>query len=106
MNGDSALKDLVSKPLSNGGGHTAALGADEGDAAEQDHFESVSSVAPVGAEAGLDAKTSEDYWSPQCPPSPPFKDDYGAIVPLPNHDGTDCLKWDESLRSHTDHFKV
>ena len=106
LNGDAALNELVGKTLGNGGGHAAAGPSGDGDAAEQDHFDSVSSVAPVGAEAGLDAKTPEDYWSPQCPPSPPFTDDYGAISPLPTHDGTDCLKWDESLRSHTDHFKV
>ena len=111
MNGDAALNQLVGKTLGNGGGNGQAKGGSKGGSggsasAVQDPFESVQSVAPVGAESGLDAKTSEDYWSPQCPPSPPFKDDYGAITPLPSHDGTDCLKWDESLRTHTEHFKV
>lgn len=31
---------------------------------------------------------------------------YGQISPVPDHDGTECLKWDESLWSHKDHFKV
>ena len=95
---------------SNGNGKAAAAAAaappGAGDAAPQDHFDSVASVAPVGAEAGLDAKTAEDYWSPQCPPAAPFQDDYGTLQPLPQHDGTECLKWDDSLRSHTEHFKV
>ena len=31
---------------------------------------------------------------------------HGAISPVPSHDGTECLKWDDSLWSHKDHFKV
>lgn len=31
---------------------------------------------------------------------------YGLISPIPDHDGTECLKWDPSLWSHADHFKV
>lgn len=31
---------------------------------------------------------------------------HGAISAVPSHDGTECLKWDESLWSHKDHFKV
>ena len=69
-------------------------------------FDDVASVAPQGADSGQDAKTSEDYWSPQTPESPNFQDDYGAIPAVPQHDGTICLKWDESLKSHADHFRV
>lgn len=29
----------------------------------------------------------------------------GAIAPIPDHDGTPCLKFDDSLWSHADHFK-
>ncbi|KAK9791176.1 hypothetical protein WJX73_007550 [Symbiochloris irregularis] len=54
---------------------------------------------------GQDAKTSEDYWSPQVPVEENFKDDYGEIPPVPDHDGTICLKWDQSLGSHADHFR-
>lgn len=35
-----------------------------------------------------------------------FVEQHGAISPVPSHDGTECLKWDESLGSHKDHFKV
>ena len=35
-----------------------------------------------------------------------LKEQTGKIAPLPEHDGTDCLKWDDSLWSHADHFKV
>ncbi len=35
-----------------------------------------------------------------------YADSYGAISPLPAHDGTECLKWDESLWSHAEHFRV
>lgn len=69
------------------------------------NFDSVASVAPSGAEAGLNAETPEDYWSPQTPASDNFQDDYGGIPPVPNHDGTICLKWDNSLGAHADHFR-
>ena len=35
-----------------------------------------------------------------------FDEQYGLISPIPDHDGTECLKWDPSLWSHADHFKV
>ena len=35
-----------------------------------------------------------------------FVEQYGLVSPIPDHDGTDCLKWDPSLWSHADHFKV
>jgi len=35
-----------------------------------------------------------------------FEEQYGAISPIPDHDGTECLKWDDSLWSHKEHFKV
>lgn len=31
---------------------------------------------------------------------------YGDIKPVPSHDGTECLKFDDTLWSHADHFKV
>ena len=35
-----------------------------------------------------------------------YKDEYGAITPVPNHDGTACFKWDDTLWAKADHFKV
>lgn len=35
-----------------------------------------------------------------------FVEPYGLPSPIPEHDGTECLKWDPSLWSHADHFKV
>ena len=35
-----------------------------------------------------------------------YDEQYGAISPIPDHDGTECLKWDDSLWSHAEHFKV
>ena len=51
---------------------------------------------------------AEDFW---CPEVKPLR---GGLKehPLPemrppaNHDGTECLKWDETLWSHADHFRV
>lgn len=58
----------------------------------------------------LEAKSDnpEDFWSPVCAPFPSNAklDEYGALSPIPEHDGTECLKWDNSLWSHGDHFKV
>lgn len=49
----------------------------------------------------------EDYWSPaiDVPPGYVYEDEYGPITPMPNHDGTECLKWDDTLWSHADHFR-
>ena len=56
------------------------------------------------AEAHL---TPEEYWCPeQQPVEGGYTDAYGAISSLPEHDGTECLKWDESLWSHAEHFRV
>lgn len=53
-------------------------------------------------------ETYEDFWSPQLAPAPggEFVEVYGKIQPLPEHDGTECLKWDNTLWSHGEHFKV
>ena len=54
------------------------------------------------AEAHL---TPEEYWCPeQQPVEGGYTDAYGAISPLPEHDGTECLKWDDSLGSHAGAF--
>jgi len=46
-----------------------------------------------------------DYWTPQGEDLGEFVEQPGALSPLPEHDGTDCLKWDDSLWSHADHFR-
>lgn len=46
----------------------------------------------------------------RCPAAVPegqaYVEPYGLPSPIPDHDGTECLKWDPSLWSHADHFKV
>ena len=53
--------------------------------------------------------TPEEFWTP-LRPSPSngaeFKDQYGKLKAVPQHDGTECLKTDDSLWSHAEHFKV
>ena len=47
-------------------------------------------------------------WAPVVPRSDPlpFADPKQPVRPLPDaSDGTECLKWDDSLWSHADHFK-
>eukprot|EP00882_Tetradesmus_deserticola_P024958 GHRQ01027340.1.p1 GENE.GHRQ01027340.1~~GHRQ01027340.1.p1 ORF type:complete len:184 (-),score=34.00 GHRQ01027340.1:159-710(-) len=60
--------------------------------------------------ASLDTRNLEpqDYWSPtiDVPAGYVYEDEYGAISPIPGHDGTECLKWDDTLWSHADHFRV
>jgi 1,4-alpha-glucan branching enzyme len=60
--------------------------------------------------AALDTRALEpqDYWSPtiDVPAGYVYEDEYGAITPVPSHDGTECLKWDDTLWSHADHFRV
>ena len=49
----------------------------------------------------------EDYWTPQGQDQGgEWQEKLGALSPFPDHDGTECLKWDDSLWSHADHFKV
>lgn len=50
----------------------------------------------------------EDFWSPaiEVPEGFEYQDEYGAISPIPDHDGTECFKWDETLWAKADHFKV
>ncbi|DBB05355.1 TPA: hypothetical protein ACH3X3_010575 [Trebouxia sp. C0006] len=49
----------------------------------------------------------EDYWTPLRPPpsTGEYKDQYGALSPVPQHDGTECLKTDDTLWTHAEHFK-
>eukprot|EP00879_Flechtneria_rotunda_P003913 GHRR01004153.1.p1 GENE.GHRR01004153.1~~GHRR01004153.1.p1 ORF type:complete len:475 (+),score=109.12 GHRR01004153.1:81-1505(+) len=62
-----------------------------------------------GSAAAVDPRNlqPEDFWSPaiEVPPGCEYRDEYGPISPIPAHDGTGCLKWDETLWSHADHFR-
>lgn len=35
-----------------------------------------------------------------------FKEEYGTVRPVPNHDGTECFQWDETLWKAEAHFRV
>lgn len=62
----------------------------------------------VATEAAAPAKMeAEDYWTPivNVPEGVEYKDEYGAISPVPGHDGTECFKWDNTLWSKADHFR-
>lgn len=50
----------------------------------------------------------EDFWTPLRPPPSKgeYKDQYGKLSPVPEHDGTECLKTDDTLWTHAEHFKV
>jgi len=50
----------------------------------------------------------EDFWTPLRPPPSKgeYKDQYGTLSPVPQHDGTECLKTDDTLWTHAEHFKV
>ena len=54
------------------------------------------------------ASTPEDYWSPFqiTPTDKVYMDPPVKVAPPPDHDGTECLKWDDSLWTHAEHFKV
>ena len=64
----------------------------------------------VPASLGLieGAQGFEDYWSPcvEVPAGSAFVEEYGAVQPVPAHDGTECFKWDNQMWSAADHFKV
>ena len=63
--------------------------------------------AAEAATLEADSDAPEDFWAPSLAPlDRDSVDIYGPISPIPEHDGTDCLKWDSSLWSHGDHFKV
>lgn len=50
----------------------------------------------------------EDFWTPLRPPPSKgeYKDQYGKLSPVPEHEGTECLKTDDTLWTHAEHFKV
>ena len=50
----------------------------------------------------------EDFWSPACvvEADHAFIEEYGAATPTPDHDGTECFKWDSTMWGAAEHFKV
>lgn len=65
-------------------------------------------LGAVGAVVDPSALQPEDFWSPaiEVPPGFGYQEEYGPITPVPNHDGTECLQWDNTLWAKGDHFKV
>lgn len=61
-----------------------------------------------GGEGSGELKKPEDFWSPsiEVPDGVEYVEPYGPISPVPNHDGTECFKWDNTLWKKADHFKV
>lgn len=49
----------------------------------------------------------EDLWAPlvRAPQDGALVDTKGDIFPMPSHDGTECLQWDQTLWSHANHFR-
>ena len=67
-------------------------------------------VPPLGSKRQVQGNftTPEDFWSPSIvlPHGyDEFKEQYGAISPIPSHNGTECFKWDDYLWDSADHFK-
>lgn len=52
------------------------------------------------------AISAEDYWSPVVKAGGEFVERYGEVSNPPEHDGTQCIQWDNTLSTHSDHFKV
>lgn len=66
------------------------------------------SLAQARTEVAIgNAETFEDVWTPRRAPvaGGVLKEEAGPTKPLPEHDGTDCCKWDDTLWGHADHFK-
>ena len=66
------------------------------------------SAAATAAPLDPSQMQPEDFWSPavEVPDGVEYVDEYGAISPVPDHDGTACFKWDETLWAKADHFRV
>nr|QKY15163.1 starch branching enzyme (1,4-alpha-glucan branching enzyme II) (SBE2) [Polytomella parva] len=89
----------------------------EGEALNEDVESPVNSLAtedplnPSPLSTSVDEKALEvpleraDYWSPGIESEGEFVEAYGALSSIPNHDGTECFKWDNTLWSAASHFK-
>lgn len=60
---------------------------------------------PVSSAEG---QIPEDFWTPEVAAVPGGlnEDPLPPMSPIPEHDGTACLQWDDTLWSHADHFRV
>jgi 1,4-alpha-glucan branching enzyme len=71
-----------------------------------------STLEEAGADASAyqyeNAVIPEDIWSPAAtvPDDHVFIEQYGSPSEIPNHDGTECFKWDNTMWSAAEHFKV
>lgn len=57
------------------------------------------------ASLALAVQNPEDFWSPPVESPGEFIERYGAISPVPAHDGTETFKWDKMLWDKAEHFK-
>jgi hypothetical protein len=56
----------------------------------------------------IQSATPEDFWSPamNVPEGHEWREIYGNISGIPDGDGTECFKWDNTLWSKENHFRV
>ena len=73
----------------NGGGHS-------------DYYKARSGRNRSGKDSSRTAPSSTLHPSTLRPPLPP---PHTVCSPIPNHDGTDCFRWDKTLWSQQAHFK-
>ncbi|PSC69001.1 starch branching enzyme isoform A [Micractinium conductrix] len=75
--------------------------------AESAGVDTPAQLAPGTAFDRNAAAVAEDFWSPamSVPEGQAYIEQIGLPSPIPDHDGTECLKWDPTLWSHADHFK-
>eukprot|EP00967_Tisochrysis_lutea_P006132 scaffold7249_cov19-Tisochrysis_lutea.AAC.5 len=68
---------------------------------------SAGSMRGGAANAATVPTCPEDYWTPgiEVVEGSEYVDRYGEISPVPQHDGTECFKWDNMLWSSEAHFK-
>lgn len=69
----------------------------------------VGSAAGSAKGSGVDESQlpSAEVWTPNVAPvDGGFIEEYGPNTPIPDHNGTDVFKWDDTLWSHDGHFKV
>ena len=62
----------------------------------------------ISPETDLTSILPEDFWSPatEVEADHEFVEEYGSPTPIPSHDGTECFKWDNTMWSAAEHFKV
>ena len=62
----------------------------------------------IAPNSDLTSIQPEDFWSPsvEVDADHEFIEEYGSPSPIPSHDGTECFKWDNTMWSAAEHFKV